>query len=74
LEPEWFSLTHTFSHREWQMHIYLCQAMRIQEKTADGTRWMDRDELQKAIWAGPHRKVAARVDKDFGELLQEKGS
>ena len=74
LEPEWFSLTHTFSHREWQMRIFHCKAMRIQEKTADGARWMDRDELQTAIWAGPHRKVAARVDKEFGALLQEKGS
>ena len=74
LEPEWFSLTHTFSHREWRMRIFHCKAPRIQKKTADGTRWMGRDELQTAIWAGPHRKVAARVDKEFGELLQEKGS
>ena len=33
-------------------------------------RWMDREQLSQVSWAGPHRKIAARlIDEGLGEYL-----
>jgi A/G-specific adenine glycosylase len=74
VEVEWFTLKHTFSHREWQMRFFLCQGMQRLEPSFSGGEWMDCERVQTAIWAGPHRKAAARVVKKIGELSQKKGS
>jgi A/G-specific adenine glycosylase len=77
VDSEWRSLTHTFSHREWRMRIFLCKRMRRNGNTTDRARWLDLKEISETTWAGPHRKVAAWIGEEFGdllgELLQEKG-
>ncbi|MHC1761355.1 MAG: A/G-specific adenine glycosylase [Negativicutes bacterium] len=74
VESPWDSLTHVFSHREWRLRIYRCQALRGSVQTTDAVRWMDREQMSQVSWAGPHRKIAARImDEGFGEQLLEKG-
>lgn len=74
IDSAWRSLTHVFSHREWRMRIFLCQAMEVNGITTDDTRWMDRKQMSEVSWAGPHRKIAAWVFEEFGELPLEKGT
>lgn len=66
VDSEWRSLTHTFSHREWRMRIFICSAKRKNDKIIDGVQWMDRVQMSEATWAGPHRKVAAWIGEEFG--------
>ena len=64
------SLTHVFSHREWRMRIYRCQALRGSVLMTGTLRWMDREQLSQVSWAGPHRKIAARlIEEGLGEYL-----
>ena len=64
------SLTHVFSHREWRMRIYRCQALRGSVLTTGTVRWMDREQMAQVSWAGPHRKIAARlIEEGLGEYL-----
>lgn len=74
VDSEWLSMTHTFSHREWRLRSFVCRPQRIDEKSAEGIRWMDQGQLLEAVWAGPYRKLSAQVGKKFAKLLQEKGS
>ena len=56
-------LTHIFSHREWRMRIFSCRAIRVAEPLPENALWVDKEQLSKLIWAGPHRKLAAEVEK-----------
>jgi len=73
VDSQWRTLTHTFSHREWRMRVFLCQASPMAGPMVDCASWMDAERIREATWAGPHRKVAAWVGEEFRELLQEKG-
>ena len=70
----WRSLTHVFSHREWRMSIFLCRATQGKGTETDVVRWMDRKQMSEVSWAGPHRKIAAGINEEFGKQMMEKGT
>ncbi len=73
IDSEWCALTHTFSHREWRIRVFLCRERQGNGKTATGARWMGHQQIMETNWAGPHRKLAVQVCEAFGALLREKG-
>ena len=66
---EWRSLTHTFSHREWRMRVFFCNMACADFSPPPGALWFAPQEMDKFVWAGPHRKIAVWV-KD--ELRQDR--
>ena len=63
--PEWRSLTHTFSHREWRMRVFFCNALQLDFSVPDGVLWLKPQAMGKIIWAGPHRKLAVQVENEL---------
>ena len=74
VQAEWHSLTHIFSHRQWQMKIFLCQCREPADCRMEGAgRWLDRGQVTAMNWAGPHRKIAAWVENELEREMCEKG-
>ena len=65
--PVWFTLKHTFSHREWRMQVFRCRAVCGADPSGAGAYWMDLRQAAAETWAGPHRKIVARVLEQPGE-------
>lgn len=57
-----FQLSHTFSHRQWEMSFYRCwleEENRLPDTASAG--WFARKDWQTLSFAGPHRKAARRL-------------
>lgn len=55
---EWRNLSHVFSHRKWNMRIFVCEGLTVVDSVPAGAMWVDRQDMDKVIWAGPHRQIA----------------
>ena len=74
VQAEWHSLTHIFSHRQWQVKIFRCQGRELADCHPKGPgRWLDRAQVAAMNWAGPHRKIAASVGNELAQEIREKG-
>jgi len=49
-------IQHTFSHLQWTLHVYLCEAMG-QEDLASAVRFVRIDELQQYTFSVAHHKI-----------------
>ena len=65
LGPEWRSLTHTFSHREWRMRVFFCNVAVADYPPTLEALWLAPQEMDKVVWAGPHRKIALWVKAEL---------
>ena len=70
---EWRSLTHTFSHRQWRVRTFFCQALPGQGEDIGPACWLDRSQLLSLNWAGPYRQIAAQAGEELGKQSSEKG-
>ena len=68
------SLTHIFSHRQWQLRTFFCRdrAAKI-PGSVDAGRWLPLGRIESLNWAGPHRKIAAGLVSEMGKQIHEKG-
>ena len=62
---EWRSLTHTFSHREWRMRVFFCNVAVEDYPPPLEALWLAPQEMDKVVWAGPHRKIALWVKAEL---------
>lgn len=65
-DSEWFSLAHTFSHRQWKIRIFRCHLSNLKETGLQDACWLDLGRLNEMTWAGPHRKIAERLAAKTG--------
>ncbi len=66
LAQELQTLTHTFSHRQWQMTLYATEAVGRKELAAKSLGWYKMSDWQQVIWAGPHAKIAQEIRANEG--------
>lgn len=55
---QWRGFKHVFSHREWSLRVYFCEALDVDFSPRENVLWLERQALPKMIWAGPHRKIS----------------
>ena len=67
LRCEWQRLNHVFSHRKWDLRAFLCDAAAVDFTWRPDARWLTGAELKALNWAGPYRKLAARVQTELLE-------
>lgn len=74
IQADWHSLTHSFSHRQWQMKTFRCRRRNPAGCNPGGEgRWLDREQIATMNWAGPHRKIAVWVRSELEQEMREKG-
>ncbi|WP_346353730.1 A/G-specific adenine glycosylase [Azotosporobacter soli] len=66
LAQEVQKLTHTFSHRQWQMTVYATETVERKELAAKSLCWRKMSDWQQVIWAGPHAKIAQEIRESEG--------
>jgi A/G-specific adenine glycosylase len=74
IQADWHSLTHSFSHRQWQMKTFRCRRRNPAgcDPAGEG-RWLDHEQIATMNWAGPHRKIAVWVRSELEQEMREKG-
>ena len=65
LGEAWRRLTHVFSHRQWNLHSYLCDATEPDFNESTSLRWLTSAEMAMVNWAGPYRILAADVQSEL---------
>jgi len=59
--PLW-RVSHVFSHRRWELAIYDCTST----KCLQDSGWLEvkEDAFESVLWAGPHQKISAWLEKN----------
>ena len=65
LGEEWRRLTHVFSHRQWHLRSFICEAGLLDLGEHPSARWLTSAEIDSVNWAGPYRKLAADVQAEL---------
>lgn len=65
LRCEWQRLNHVFSHRQWDLRAFLCDAAAADFTHRPDASWLTGAELKTLNWAGPYRKLADRVQTEL---------
>lgn len=65
-------LTHTFSHRQWQIAFYSCQIVQRGDlPNSTNVIWASPGEWSALSFAGPHRKMAAYLENTVTADMSE---